>query len=333
MARNGLGTYSVLNTFVAGTTITASDHNENWSDIGAEITNSVAADGQTAMTGAFKAASGTVDAPGITFGSDTDTGLYRIGANNLGISAGGTNIINVSTTGITITGTLAASGGFGSQITFTAGSLNSDGTVSLPAYSFTSDTDCGVYRIGANNLGIAVNGAKVLDIGTAGLGVTGTLTASSTLTASNGLTVSAGAVTLPATSVAGAALNSDAFATQAQMEAATSNAVAVTPGRAHSHPGVAKAWAYITWSAGTPTLVTSYGVSGITDTAQGKVTVTFSTAMSSANYAVIATPLGGSYCAFSNSLATGSVQIWITDSLSQNLTDPSAVSVLIFGDQ
>jgi hypothetical protein len=55
MARNGSGTYSVPNTFVAGETITASGENQNFSDIGAEITNSVAADGQTSMTGPLKA--------------------------------------------------------------------------------------------------------------------------------------------------------------------------------------------------------------------------------------------------------------------------------------
>ena len=58
-----------------------------------------------------------------------------------------------------------------------------DGTVGVPALSFTSDTDTGLYRIGANNLGIAANGAKVLDIGTVGLALTGTLTATSMITA------------------------------------------------------------------------------------------------------------------------------------------------------
>lgn len=55
-----------------------------------------------------------------------------------------------------------------------------NGTVLLPAYSFEADKDCGLYRIGANNIGVAVNAAKVLDIGTGGLGVTGTLTATGT---------------------------------------------------------------------------------------------------------------------------------------------------------
>jgi len=61
-----------------------------------------------------------------------------------------------------------------------------NGTVSAPFYSYTSDPDSGTFRIGANNLGVAVNGAKVLDVGTTGLGVTGTLAASSNISGVNG---------------------------------------------------------------------------------------------------------------------------------------------------
>jgi microcystin-dependent protein len=110
MSRNGSGAYSVVNTFVAGATITAAGHNQNWSDIAAEMTNSVAADGQTTMTGPLKAASGTVAAPGITFGSDTDSGIYRIGSNNLGVAVNGAKVLDVATTGATVTGDLEASG-------------------------------------------------------------------------------------------------------------------------------------------------------------------------------------------------------------------------------
>jgi hypothetical protein len=67
-----------------------------------------------------------------------------------------------------------------------------DGSVGTPALSFDNDTDCGLYRIGANNVGVAVAGAKVLDVSTTGLGVTGTLTltgaVTSALTASAGIT-------------------------------------------------------------------------------------------------------------------------------------------------
>jgi microcystin-dependent protein len=110
MSRNGSGTYSKVNTFVASATITAAGHNQNWDDIAAEITNSVAADGQTTMTGPLKASSGTVAAPGVTFGSDPDSGLYRIGANNLGVAVNGAKVLDVGTAGLGVTGTLSATG-------------------------------------------------------------------------------------------------------------------------------------------------------------------------------------------------------------------------------
>lgn len=51
----------------------------------------------------------------------------------------------------------------------TAGISGVDGTVSLPAYTFTTDPDSGLYRIGANDLGIAVNGAVSLEVTTSGV--------------------------------------------------------------------------------------------------------------------------------------------------------------------
>lgn len=52
MPRNGSGTYSLPNPpFVAGTTINAAPVNGNLSDIGAALTGSIAADGQTPWTG------------------------------------------------------------------------------------------------------------------------------------------------------------------------------------------------------------------------------------------------------------------------------------------
>jgi microcystin-dependent protein len=110
MSRNGSGVFTVPNTFVSGNPVTAAGHNQNFADIATEMTNSVAADGQTTMTGPLKAASGTVGAPGITFASDPDSGLYRIGSNNLGVGVNGTKIIDVATTGASVTGDVAASG-------------------------------------------------------------------------------------------------------------------------------------------------------------------------------------------------------------------------------
>src|SRR5262245_21795508 len=97
MSRNVSGVYTVPNTFVAGTTITASDHNDNFSDLGTEITNSVAADGQTTLTGQIKGFVGaSVSAPAYSFSCDLNTGIYRIGADNVGVACGGTKILDIS---------------------------------------------------------------------------------------------------------------------------------------------------------------------------------------------------------------------------------------------
>ena len=101
---------------------------------------------------------GTVLLPGIAFASDPDTGIYRIGANNIGISANGAKVVDISTTGVQVVGT----------------TLSGNGTVSLPGFSFTADTDSGFYRIGANNVGLALGGVKIWDY----------TTSSATLTAS-----------------------------------------------------------------------------------------------------------------------------------------------------
>lgn len=129
--------------------------------------------GTSTFTGVLKAPDGTAAAPGVTFSADTDNGMYRIGTNNVGVAAAGAKVLDVSATGLGVTGT----------------TLSGDGTVALPGLGFSADTDCGLYRIGTNNMGAAVNGAKVLDVGTAGLGVTGTLISSGAVTAQAGLAV------------------------------------------------------------------------------------------------------------------------------------------------
>lgn len=139
MARNGSGTYSVPNTFVAGNTITASSHNANWTDIGSEMTNSLALDGQSTMTGVVKGANGTAAAPSYTFGTDTNTGVYRVNADDLGITVGGTKVADFasatttfSSTATAVSGTLAVTGA--STLT---GATNVVGDFSVATSKFT----------------------------------------------------------------------------------------------------------------------------------------------------------------------------------------------------
>lgn len=94
--------------------------------------------------------------------------------------------------GVTIGGASAAAA---TVTTFTATGVASfaDGAVGAPGITFASDTDSGLYRIGANNIGVAVNGAKVLDVATTGLAVTGNLYASQTIRAEGASTPASGA--------------------------------------------------------------------------------------------------------------------------------------------
>lgn len=89
-------------------------------------------------------------------------------------------------------------------------------------------------------------------------------------------------------------------ATAAQVSAAATLIPYVSPGRMQNHPGVAKAWGYITQSGGTYSVVASHNVAGVARAGTGSLTITLITAMSSTAYAVLSnadnlkqcTPLG-----------------------------------------
>lgn len=128
---------------------------------------------------------------------------------------------------------------------------------------------------------------------------------------------------------------SPANASQAQQEAGSSTSVYVSPGVQQFHPSASKAWAMIAWSAGTPSLSASYNVTSVTDTDVGRVTVNFTTAFSSANYA------GATSCASVNSFhqievaskATSSCLVRCVRSTTGAFTDPDNADVILMGDQ
>jgi len=126
-------------------------------------------------------------------------------------------------------------------------------------------------------------------------------------------------------------------ASQAEMEAASVTTAAVTPGRAQYHPGVAKMWAYITVSGGTPSLDASHNVTSITDTSAGNVTITIATDFSSANYCAVAQAVTAGGAAHMASVKTGQaagtlvVRTALTSSGAD--TDNINLAVVAFGDQ
>lgn len=77
------------------------------------------------------------------------------------------------------------------------------------------------------------------------------------------------------------------YASAAEMQTGTATNRIVVPGRVKDHPLSCKAWGVITYSGGTPTLRDSENIAGITDTAQGRLTITIDVDFSSANYVVL----------------------------------------------
>jgi hypothetical protein len=95
--------------YSSGTVISSTAVNARLADIENELTNSVDKGGRTTMTAPLPLSNGTVSLPSLTFGSDTDTGIYRIGADNPGLTVAGSKRQEWSTTGTSVTGTLAVS--------------------------------------------------------------------------------------------------------------------------------------------------------------------------------------------------------------------------------
>jgi hypothetical protein len=179
---------AVTNTFTSGTTIIASEVNANFSDVVNYINNrnsasaswtALAVSGNStiggtlivsgattlgstlAVTGISSFANGAAATPSLTFASDTDTGMYRISANAIGFSSGGT-----------LRWAITGSGDLGANANELL--LVSPGTVSSPGVQFNSDSNTGVYLIAADNIGIAVGGVKFVDAKTTrGFGILG----------------------------------------------------------------------------------------------------------------------------------------------------------------
>lgn len=257
--------------------------NSDLDDIADALTGSLPTDGSKGMdSGAQMIADpGSVSAPGIVFTGDIDSGWYRIVANNWGLALNGAKVVDFSTTGIAITGTLTVSGTYDvtgnfsvntNKFTVAAASGNTAiaGTLSVVG-NFAVNTN--KFTVDATSGDAAVAGA---------LAVTGAITgASATVTGAVSGATAAGAM----------------VATQAEQETGTATDKLVTPGRQKFHPSAAKAWGKINSSG---TLLVGYNVT-TAKTSTGVYTITFVVAMSGNDYAVNANTGGGAAQAVSPS--------------------------------
>jgi len=143
-------------------------------------------------------------------------------------------------------------------------------------------------------------------------------------------------LTSDGTDIAWAAAGGLAAASQAEMESASSNTVAATPGRTQNHPGVAKVWCQITQNGSLAS--PDYGVASVTDTGTGDRTIVFTTDFSSIVYSpqgivcgMSTTSHGVEYPAAAG-FAVGSIQFDVINHEGDALADEVS-SNAIFGDQ
>jgi len=150
---------------------------------GISISNGAGSITITATDGNITLDDGTAAAPALNFTNYPTTGLYSSAANAIGFATSGVARAAISSTGLAVTGTITPTGSVHAAA----------GTAGNPSLAFNADQDTGLYSIGANNIGVAVGGAKVLDVASTGLTVTGALGASSlTSPAASNLTLGTG---------------------------------------------------------------------------------------------------------------------------------------------
>lgn len=134
MPFNGSGTFSIVNIFVPNTTILSAAVNQNFTDIATGLSTCLTRDGQAGMTAAFKAVSGSLGAPGISFNSDATAGLYLNSTGIVGLVAKSLGILINSAIYQVSSATVQAGGtnyAVGDTITTTGGTAINQATVTV----------------------------------------------------------------------------------------------------------------------------------------------------------------------------------------------------------
>lgn len=350
-SRNASGTYSLpLSPVVSGNTITSTWANTSFNDFATELTNSLDRGGRGAMTAPLQLANGTKALPGLTWGSDGDVGLYRIGANNPGMSVGDTLIQSWSTTAATfplavaVTGNMTTAAGItATQSTANTAAITSTGNGSGNGATLTGGlTGAGVHGAGGATSGAGVsgigggtNGAGGSFIGGAddGVGVVGVGDGSGAGASFSNGTDATGGSRLDAVVITNGDLDLSGVA----------NPTSTTPISERLTPmNLPKAWGYINASGGGSTTVTVVSGFNVASAAASTTTITATIAADFAgtNNAVIITPAGSGIdfaCAGTPSTA-GTITIQCYDISAAGLYDFQAsaarsLQFVVFGAQ
>lgn len=185
MARNSSGVYSLYtpgNPVVTATTIASTWANNTLTDLANAMTDSLSRSGLGGMTAALRLAAGAASAPGLAFTAETTMGLYRAGAGDMRFSVDSTDIVTITSSGMSVTGAFSLANL----------SLSADGTNAAPAITWASETDTGIYRIGADNVGITLGGTKKVDFGVSATAFSTSLSATGVITGPDGSASAAG---------------------------------------------------------------------------------------------------------------------------------------------
>jgi len=155
-------------------------------------TQYILVNGSRAFTGQVLAVAGAPTAtPAYSFAGDTGTGFNRPAPGNIGISISGTSRMSISSSLVSADGLFRSASNSSFQ-----GTLGGSGT---PTFTFTSDTDTGVYQFTTNTIGFACGGQASYRF------ADGTLT----FRAGQILTTASGGLTLESTGVTVDGLTSD----------------------------------------------------------------------------------------------------------------------------
>lgn len=159
MPRDPSGNYTLPalgNPAVTNTPITIAWWNGTSTDLAAAMTDSLSRTGSGGMLGAFGLVDGTAGAPGLTFQSETTTGLYRATAGEMDVTVGTTRISRWTSAGFQTSFDGGATW-YGpvylnrSGQTFASGSINfAEGTLTyhgnrVAAPVFTASSSCGAF--------------------------------------------------------------------------------------------------------------------------------------------------------------------------------------------
>jgi hypothetical protein len=242
----------------------------------------------------------TATAPPLSWDGDTDTGIYRPSANTMAIVTAGVDRLRVNSSGVVIIGT-------GEATTTVTGNI-----LRAPSSSGTNIAGSD-FEIQPGN-GTGTGGSGRIIIKTANVGSSGssanTMTQRLLITAKGGFSFGTGATN---------------YGTEGQVLKSNGDAPP-SFGNLTDQTGTApfycaRAWASFSYS-GSVVIAADGNVATITRTSAGLYTVTFTTAMPNANYAVIGSAFANTVASVSSGLSFG-VYDKTTTSFKMNITDPT----------